>query len=1207
MVNVSLANLCIANAGSNIYGPFNMSSLLSSTLVLPGGSNAYPIASSNIGLSNFAGAGIPPHTIGPSLARTSRVLSVYNVSASNDGSGGNVNMYFSYSNLWNKYGVGSNFYCFFEGGIYRFMFNSACNAQIRNTNIAYASPGGWIGASSNQIPQWTGSAGGNQGLSMVELEDVPSLMATTATVGAAYSLRPLTHGSSFRVVNVRRSSDSNTADMYADSFGVTLSTSSGVEYTTWLSNATGYVTTWYDQSANSNHAVQTSASNQPILQMEPTSQRYAVYFAGGDAASPSYLNFTSNIPTLGVACTYLTASNSSQYQTLVTTSGDPSLRTMSTVFIGGTDNGVDFTTGTGAVVYSPANGAAYTFSSCPANGDGTWGQVVATRPSGIGALSMVAMGKAGAVPSRALHGYVNEMVLYTTTPSSTDAANIRAHRPLYENSNLVLPASQIGEGWQVLYEVQNPTRVSSGTIAYTSSNFAAKYQTYPPTPLTSYSNAVSGQAYGNGTYITSSSSDFGSGEVSYAAFDSNPNTFWTTWQPVYSASTGAYTGALSTPISGSNYAGEWLQIQLPAPTWIAQYTLSTRPTFLGRGPSSFQIAGSIDGSTWVLVDSQTTGLTTWTTAGFTFTPAAPGCYTYYRLVVNANNKDGFLSIAAWSIVAPSSTQLCAQTLRFPPTALTAYTTGVSSQAYGNGTYVVSASSEYGTSTGEYIYAAFDSNPNTCWTTSQMVYSTSTGAYTGAVSTTISGSNYAGEWLQMQLPYPVLVQQYTLSTRQNVLGRGPSGFQIAGSIDGTTWTLVDAQTGVTNWTNSGLTFIPSSPGFYSYYRLVANALNVNGSYFSISEWSILTPYTPVTRIGYYMQNNMGNSNVSSYAFASIDPFTPDLNQLCVPDANCPFIVQTNVTGLNVVSNYPTVTDVTNHAGRLQIWNTYYVATTTFGDGSSNLYDYDDSPVGVTNGHGALMVCDMTLKQIVLSWSHMAADGAGPASIGFGTQPTGQPNWTFAYNGAYNWKMQVLVKPSPLPPVTSGLLAMYTGDTWSASGWQDISGNNNHATTFTGTVAVNKSALNGHTYISGAAATESITFPANILPPVYTLFHVTKYNGTTRKRILTSTNSFWLSGHWNNMAGVAYHLNWVTPQSDSYGSNWVMSTDQNALYRSNRMDRTSGSPGSPSYAQLSINAYTEVSDWACACVIVFNRTLTAAEILTMEAWIGGNYGL
>ena len=85
-------------------------------------------------------------------------------------------------------------------------------------------------------------------------------------------------------------------------------------------------------------------------------------------------------------------------------------------------------------------------------------------------------------------------------------------------------------------------------------------------------------------------------------------------------------------------------------------------------------------------------------------------------------------------------------------------------------------------------------------------------------------------------------------------------------------------------------------------------------------------------------------------------------------------------------------------------------------------------------------------------------------------------------------------------------------------------------------------------------------------------------TTKGRIVAtcSTNN-WLSGHYKDpgtgavVTGGAYHVGgWITPIADNHGTNWVLSSDQLNLYRSQTIDRTlSPLPSGLSYGGMCIN--------------------------------------
>jgi hypothetical protein len=118
-------------------------------------------------------------------------------------------------------------------------------------------------------------------------------------------------------------------------------------------------------------------------------------------------------------------------------------------------------------------------------------------------------------------------------------------------------------------------------------------------------------------------------------------------------------------------------------------------------------------------------------------------------------------------------------------------------------------------------------------------------------------------------------------------------------------------------------------------------------------------------------------------------------------------------------------------------------------------------------------------------------------------------------------------------------------------------------------------------------------------------------SSRKRIFDGLGNNWLSGFHQNAVGGAYHdgTGWITPQSDLHGVDWVMSTDQRNMYRSNGTNRTTATYTNSKSTQLTINygqnVATESSNWAVAEVIVFNRELTSSEYISVEGYLNTKY--
>jgi hypothetical protein len=180
-------------------------------------------------------------------------------------------------------------------------------------------------------------------------------------------------------------------------------------------------------------------------------------------------------------------------------------------------------------------------------------------------------------------------------------------------------------------------------------------------------------------------------------------------------------------------------------------------------------------------------------------------------------------------------------------------------------------------------------------------------------------------------------------------------------------------------------------------------------------------------------------------------------------------------------------------------------------------------------------------------------------------------------------------------------------------------------------------------------DSIVFPASAMPDNYTLFTVARYNekdNGSYKRIFDGKSDGsginWLSGFWGfpgigNNSGVAFHgenggsykdgesldengqslfaPGWLTPVSSIHRFDWVVSTDQNNLYRSNGATRSYGDfTGGIAPSQLTINGgdHTaqpggEASDFQVADIIVFDHELSESEYQAVERYLSEEYGV
>jgi hypothetical protein len=188
---------------------------------------------------------------------------------------------------------------------------------------------------------------------------------------------------------------------------------------------------------------------------------------------------------------------------------------------------------------------------------------------------------------------------------------------------------------------------------------------------------------------------------------------------------------------------------------------------------------------------------------------------------------GAFSLRAVNGTTARAVQVRAPQGQFPPAAMTADTTSLTGYSFGgSGIYVASASLDdffiaYG-------FNAFDNNLNTYWHSNYPIYTAATGIYiNGDARASLTAGIYAGEWLQIKTPTPILLLSYSLVGRPGFeTNRSPRKFWILGSNDdGANWSLVDTQTNINTWAGPQVlkTFTISNPGttYFNIFRIVVN--------------------------------------------------------------------------------------------------------------------------------------------------------------------------------------------------------------------------------------------------------------------------------------------------------------------------------------------------------------------------------------------------
>ena len=173
-------------------------------------------------------------------------------------------------------------------------------------------------------------------------------------------------------------------------------------------------------------------------------------------------------------------------------------------------------------------------------------------------------------------------------------------------------------------------------------------------------------------------------------------------------------------------------------------------------------------------------------------------------------------------------------LEYPPVAMTGNTANILSASYGIGTYITTGSSLLADNT--YTpYLAFDDRLDTFWHTN-LTYNVTTGFYAGAATTTLAnGTNYLGEWIQINYPSPVILDSFRINPRQDNTywnRRSPRNFLMLGSNTSTSWTILANEANVGPWTSGSFVFtnITNQAPFRN-YRLAINRIgnpDISGS-------------------------------------------------------------------------------------------------------------------------------------------------------------------------------------------------------------------------------------------------------------------------------------------------------------------------------------------------------------------------------------------
>jgi len=387
---------------------------------------------------------------------------------------------------------------------------------------------------------------------------------------------------------------------------------------------------------------------------------------------------------------------------------------------------------------------------------------------------------------------------------------------------------------------------------------------YPPFAMTGYSQ---------GGYTVSASSEFSTTYVAWEAFNNTTSTDADNYvSGNYYATTGGGDGTRSTITwSGStNHTGEYIKLELPHKLIVNYVKFEGRQgsTLEKQLPRAFTIIGSNDNVNWETIhqETRTTNPSTGETHVMTGVSKHKG-FKYIALVTKNSgtaNTDAHIAIGNISYYGHKEND----TTRFPVSSTVLKYPHIAMTGPAQRGYVASASSTSNAS----LYGPFrafenDTSGDNAWTTNGTPYNTSTGEYTaGTYLTTVSGTDYGGEYLQIQTPHKIQPTLFKLASYTSG-GRQPTAGVFAGSNDGSTWDLLKSYSGVTSWTQgtyNEITPDTNTSNSYKYFRLIVTYTNTSGDgACSIHGWELYGTEEDldiVARVGEGLDGKVANFRV-----------------------------------------------------------------------------------------------------------------------------------------------------------------------------------------------------------------------------------------------------------------------------------------------------------------------------------------------------------
>jgi len=578
---------------------------------------------------------------------------------------------------------------------------------------------------------------------------------------------------------------------------------------------------------------------------------YTLTFAGGMVAS-NFINtgaiaMNANATSIAYASTLtsVTTANGFTFEFLV----KPTLGTlmvMGSLYSGiicgiAATNGQVFVINQGSTSYSQTTGGYFVSY-------GLWNHIVISMPSSGIATSfvfyvnnVVATNQGSALANFTFPSSGTFNLGNTTSTSTTGGLNGQIAMMRFYNTTFT--ATQVSQNYAAVFNKLSgnpyglPPPGQCGLV-------------FPPTSLSSNNTILTGQPYGNGSYIVTASNSPG-----YTAY----------------YGTGGWTGATGTYSTSSPYAcssgktlggvsGEWIVIQLPIPIILSVYSFLNNTTPITVYPAVWSIMGSNDGITWTVIDGNRTPQTGTFTQNQTgiFSVSSTTAYLYIGMVVsNIQGNGGYWNQAAIKYYGTPASLVSLYNMPY-------YTSGapyITTNLVGYWDFGISASYP---GSGVNIYDLSGNGYNMTLTNGQGF--NSTGAISESWTTTTYASVPYTAGFTTAFTIELLFYLTNVSTNQWLFDTGNygtagifscliSGSQIQMYV-GTALTAITNSISANTWYHFMVTVTSSGPAFY-----------INGVLQTLITNPSLSSSFPLTSGTILTLGNWGNSGSFTYGFLS----------------------------------------------------------------------------------------------------------------------------------------------------------------------------------------------------------------------------------------------------------------------------------------------------------------------------------------------------